>query len=149
MYAELSASIFGSLHACYHACDLYDGGLLDTLTFSLQEILDETDQYVDNEMRHAVNTANLVNDLPPQLRNSLKLRQGLSRSRSGRITVSGSLNEGNIVPVTGKPTGKPSPRRNLSKPSSSVVVSRKTGAANQTMDILEPLMQSPHEQTGS
>lgn len=134
--------------------DLYDastGGLLDRLAVALQEILDETDQFVDNEMRHAVNTANLVNELPPQLRNSLKLRQGLSRSRSGRITVSGSLSEGNIVPATGKPVGKPSPRRNLSssKPSSSVVVSRKTGAANQTMDILEPLLQSPNEQAGS
>ena len=114
---------------------------------ALQEILDETDQFVDNEMRHAVNTANLVKDLPPQLKNSLKLRQGLSRSRSGRIFISGSLSEGTIVPAT----GKPSPRRNLSsaKPSSSVVVSRKTGVANQTMDILEPLMQSPHEQGGS
>ena len=123
----------------------------DKPTSALQEILDETDQFVDNEMTHAVNTANLVKDLPPQLRNSLKLRQGLSRSRSGRITISGSLSEGTIVPATGKPTGKPSPRRNLasSKPSSSVVVSRKTGAANQTMDILEPLMQSEHEQGGS
>ncbi|KAL3133531.1 hypothetical protein ABBQ38_007384 [Trebouxia sp. C0009 RCD-2024] len=112
-----------------------------------QEILDETDQFVDNEMRHAVNTANLVKDLPPQLRNALKLRQGLSRSRSGRITVSGSLTDGNIVLATGKNTGKPSPRRKLgsSRPSSSVVVSRKTGASNQTMDILEPLMQSPQE----
>ncbi|KAL3148855.1 hypothetical protein ABBQ32_001729 [Trebouxia sp. C0010 RCD-2024] len=112
-----------------------------------QEILDETDQFVDNEMRHAVNTANLVKDLPPQLRNALKLRQGLSRSRSGRITVSGSLTDGNIVLATGKTTGRPSPRRKLpsSRPSSSVVVSRKTGASNQTMDILEPLMQSPQE----
>lgn len=98
-------------------------------------------------MRHAVNTANLVKDLPPQLRNALKLRQGLSRSRSGRITVSGSLTDGNIVLATGKTTGRPSPRRKLpsSRPSSSVVVSRKTGASNQTMDILEPLMQSPQE----
>lgn len=121
---------------------------LGRLSYDLQEILDETDQFVDNEMRHAVNTANLVKDLPPQLRNALKLRQGLSRSRSGRITVSGgALTDGNIVLATGKPTGKPSPRRKLpsARPSSSVVVSRKTGASNQTMDILEPLMQSPRE----
>ena len=97
-------------------------------------------------MRHAVNTANLVKELPPQLRNSLKLHQGLSRSRSGRVTISGSLSDANIVPATGKPAGKLSPGRNLTsaKPSASVVVSRKTGAANQTMDILEPLLQSPH-----
>ena len=117
-----------------------------TLRTNLQEILDETDQFVDNEMQHAVNTANLVKDLPPQLRNSLKLRQGLSRSRSGRITISPSnLTDVTVVPAT----GKPSPRRNLSsgKPSASVVISRKTGADNQTMDILEPLLQSPAEQS--
>lgn len=105
-----------------------------------QEILDETDQFVDNEMQHAVNTANLVKDLPPQLRNSLKLRQGLSRSRSGRLTFS---NDGSVVPVG----SKPSPRRNLSasKPSSSVTVKVKSGMNDQTMDILEPLIQSPSE----
>lgn len=105
-----------------------------------QEILDETDQFVDNEMMHAVNTANLVKNLPPQLRNSLKLRQGLSRSRSGRISIT---HEGAAL-TTGN---KPSPRRNLSavRPSSSVTVKRKTGADNQTMDILEPLLQSPSE----
>ncbi|KAA6425549.1 MAG: DUF21 domain-containing protein [Trebouxia sp. A1-2] len=105
-----------------------------------QEILDETDQFVDNEMQHAVNTANLVKNLPPQLRNSLKLRQGLSRSRSGRISIT---HEGAAL-ATGN---KPSPRRNLSavRPSSSVTVKRKTGADNQTMDILEPLLQSPSE----
>jgi len=106
----------------------------------LQEILDETDQFVDNEMMHAVNTATLVKNLPPQLRNSLKLRQGLSRSRSGRISIT---HEGAAL-TTGN---KPSPRRNLSavRPSSSVTVKRKTGADNQTMDILEPLLQSPSE----
>ncbi|DBA74258.1 hypothetical protein WJX77_000848 [Trebouxia sp. C0004] len=104
-----------------------------------QEILDETDQFVDNEKMHAVNTANLVMNLPPQLRNSLKLRHGLSRSRSGRISIT---HEGAALV-----TGKPSPRRNLSavRPSSSVTVKRKTGADNQTMDILEPLLQSPSE----
>lgn len=116
--------------------------LLQPIDFAclLQEILDETDQFVDNEMQHAVNTANLVKDLPPQLRNSLKLRQGLSRSRSGRLTFS---NDGSVVPVG----SKPSPRRNLSasKPSSSVTIKVKTGMNDQTMDILEPLIQSPSE----
>lgn len=106
-----------------------------------QEILDETDQFVDNEMQHAVNTANLVKNLPPQLRNSLKLRQGLSRSRSGRIEIT----DPGTVSIVG---AKPSPRRAPSsqqRPSSSVTVKRKTGADNQTMDILEPLIQSPAE----
>ena len=109
----------------------------------LQEILDETDQFVDNEMQHAVNTAHLVKNLPPQHRNSLKLRSGLSRTRSGNISITP---EGAAL-VAGN---KPSPRRNLSsnRPSSSVTVKRKTGADNQTMDILEPLIQSPAEDQG-
>ncbi len=114
--------------------------LLLQFVLVLQEILDETDQFVDNEMQQAVNTAHLVKNLPPQLRNSLKLRQGLSRSKSGRITFS---NEGTVLAGG----NKPSPRRNFSstRPSSSVTVKRKTGVANQTMDILEPLIQSPSE----
>lgn len=108
--------------------------------YLVQEILDETDQFVDNEMQHAVNTANLVKNLPPQLRNSLKLRQGLSRSRSGGIVIT----DPGTLGIAG---AKPSPRRNLSsdRPSASVTVKRKTGVDNQTMDIMEPLIQSPSE----
>lgn len=124
-------------------CGISETASIAVNSWFLQEILDETDLYVDNEMQQAVNTAHLVKNLPPQLRNSLKLRQGLSRSLSGRITISP---EGTAL-VGGN---KPSPRRNLSsvRPSSSVTVKRKTGADNQTMDILEPLIQSPSENQG-
>ena len=105
----------------------------------LQEIVDETDQYVDNEMQQAVNSANLVQNLPDTLRNSLKLRKGLSRTRSGNVIITP---EGTVMPAP-----KPSPRRVLSdkKASSQVTMKRKTGADNQTMDILEPLMQGSEE----
>lgn len=106
---------------------------------AVQEILDETDQFIDNERQQAVNSASLVNALPDQLRNSLKLRQGLSRTRSGNVVITP---EGTIVPAP-----KPTPRRTLSdhKASSSVTKIRKTGADNKTMDILEPLIQGSEE----
>lgn len=105
----------------------------------LQEIVDETDQFVDNEMQQAVNSANLVRDLPDALRNSLKLRKGLSRTRSGNVIITP---EGTVMPAA-----KASPRRVLSakKPSSQVTMKQKTGVDNQTMDILEPLMQGSEE----
>lgn len=103
--------------------------------------MDETDQYVDNEMQQAVNSANLVQNLPDALRNSLKLRKGLSRTRSGNVVITP---EGTVMPPAAT---KASPRRVLSdkKPSSQVTVKRKTGADNQTMDILEPLMQGSED----
>jgi hypothetical protein len=39
------------------------------------EIIDETDVYVDNNMRHRVNAANILQTLPPRLRAMVQVRR--------------------------------------------------------------------------
>eukprot|EP00891_Asterochloris_glomerata_P001823 jgi/Astpho2/1823/e_gw1.00038.108.1_t len=52
-----------------------------------QEIVDETDRFVDNEQSEQVNAALLLKDLPPTMREALKVRVGLARTRSGRMAT--------------------------------------------------------------
>jgi hypothetical protein len=48
-----------------------------------QEIIDETDRYVDNDRRQRVNAAVMMNSLPPRLRRMLRTRQ--FKPRVGRL----------------------------------------------------------------
>ncbi|KAK9838768.1 hypothetical protein WJX74_002956 [Apatococcus lobatus] len=61
-----------------------------------QEIVDETDQFIDNLRSEKVNAHSMVKSLPPQLRKLLMARDGSFRSRTERVAVTAAyaLSEG-------------------------------------------------------
>ena len=88
-------------------------GAENNLVWHAQEIVDETDQYVDNERHQRVNAAMLMRNLPPNLQHALKLHAGIQRSRSGQFggALPGHASPSAAAAASASPArGKPKPK---------------------------------------